>query len=81
MEGTLKDDVVHPPCNEQGHLPLDQVAQRPIQPDIECLQAWGIYHLSGQPVPVSHHPYHKKTSLYPVSPQKTSLYPVSPLLV
>ena len=37
---------------------LDQVAQSPIQPDIECLQ--GFYHLFGQPFLVFHYPYHKK---------------------
>ncbi|KAK4810053.1 hypothetical protein QYF61_005116 [Mycteria americana] len=41
----------------KGHLQLDQVAQSPIQPDLECFQGWGIYHLSGQPVPVLHHPH------------------------
>ncbi|KAK4824075.1 hypothetical protein QYF61_010586, partial [Mycteria americana] len=45
------------PCNEQGHLQLDQVAQSLIQPDLECSQGWGICHLSGQPVPVFHHPH------------------------
>ncbi|KAK4807231.1 LOW QUALITY PROTEIN: hypothetical protein QYF61_024351 [Mycteria americana] len=38
LEGTLKGHLVHPPCNEQGHLSLDQVAQSPIQADLECLQ-------------------------------------------
>ncbi|KAK4810853.1 LOW QUALITY PROTEIN: hypothetical protein QYF61_008825 [Mycteria americana] len=49
-----------------GH---DQVAQSPVQPDLECFQGWGIYSLSGQPVPVSHHPHllkgHNKVSLEP----------------
>ena len=54
LEGTLKSHLVQLPCNEQGHLQLHQVAQSPIQPDIECLQGWGIHHLSGQPVPVPH---------------------------
>jgi len=47
-----------PLCHEQGHLQLDQVAQSPVQPDFECFQ--GIDHLSGQPVPVLHHPQGKK---------------------
>ena len=32
---------------EQGRLQLHQVAQSPIQPDLECLQGWGIHHQSG----------------------------------
>ena len=35
LEGTLKSHLVQPPCNE---LQLDQVAQSPIQPDLECLR-------------------------------------------
>jgi len=31
-------------------------AQSPVQPDLECLQGWGIPHISGQPVPVPPHP-------------------------
>ena len=42
FEGTLKGHLVQLPCTEQGHLQLDQVAQSPIQPDLECLQGWGI---------------------------------------
>jgi len=60
MEGTFKGHLVQPLCNKQGHLKLDQVAQSPIQPGLECFQGWGIYHLSGQPVPVFHHPHGKK---------------------
>lgn len=52
-------DSPQPACNEQGHPELDQTAQSPIQPDLGCFQGWGIYHLSGQPVPIS-----------PPSPQK-----------
>ena len=40
LEGTLKDLLVQLPCNEQGHLQLDQVAQSPVQPDL-------IHHISG----------------------------------
>jgi len=46
LEGTFKDHLVQPPCSEQGHLQLDQVAQSPIQPDPECFQGWGICHVS-----------------------------------
>ena len=56
----LYDHPVPTPCYRQGHLPLDQVAQSPIQPGLECFQGGGIHNLTGQPVPVSHYPYHKK---------------------
>ena len=59
MEGTLKGHLVQFPCNEQGHLQLSQVAQNLFQPDLECLQGWGIHLLSGQLVPLPHHPYCK----------------------
>jgi len=42
LEGTLRGHVPQPPCSEQGHLPLDQVAQSPVQPDPACFQGWGI---------------------------------------
>jgi len=48
LEGTFKGRLAQPPCSEQGHLALDQVAQSPVQPDLECFQGWGIYHLSEQ---------------------------------
>ena len=38
LEGTFKGHLVQLPCSDQGHLQLDQVAQSPIQPDLECLQ-------------------------------------------
>ena len=49
LERTLKGDPVQLPCNEQGHLQLEQDAQIPIQPDLAYLQGWGIHHVSGQP--------------------------------
>jgi len=64
LEGTFKGHLVQPPCNKQEHLPLDQVAQSPIQPDLECFQGWSIYHLSGQPALVFHHPQCKKILPY-----------------
>ena len=57
LEGTFKGHLVHPPCNEQGHLQLEQGAQSPVQPALECFQGWDISHLSGQPVPGFHHPH------------------------
>lgn len=38
-EGTFKGHLVQPPCNKQGHLGLDRVAQSPVRPDLECFQA------------------------------------------
>ncbi|PKU41813.1 hypothetical protein llap_7886 [Limosa lapponica baueri] len=49
LEGTLKIIKFQDPCREQGHLPLDQVAQSPIQSGLEQLQGWGIHNFSGQP--------------------------------
>jgi len=60
LEGTFKGHLVQPSCNEQGHLQLDQVAKSPVQPDLEYFQGWDIYSLSGKPVPLFHHPHHKK---------------------
>jgi len=56
LEGTLKIIEFQPPCCGQGHLPLDRVAQIPIQPDLEHFQGGGIHSFSGQPVTVPHHP-------------------------
>jgi len=36
---------------------LDQVAQSPTRPGLECLQGGCSCHLSGHPGPVSHHPH------------------------
>lgn len=46
-------------CNEQEQLQLDQFAQSPVQTDLKCLQGWDIHHISGQPVPLPHHPCRK----------------------
>ena len=51
------------PCHEQRQLQLDRAAQSLIQPGLECLQGWGISHLSGQPVPGFHHPQRKDVFL------------------
>ena len=34
---------------------MDQLAQSPIQPDLECFQGEDIDHLSGHPVSECHH--------------------------
>jgi len=52
LEGTFGGHLAQSPCCKQGHLQLDQVAQSPVQPGLECFQGWGLYCLSGQPVPV-----------------------------
>lgn len=36
LGGTINGPLVKPFCNEQGHLPLDQAAQSPIRPGLEC---------------------------------------------
>jgi len=59
LEGTFKGCLFQPTCNEQGHLQTDQGAQSPVQPDPESFHRRGINHLSGQPVPVFHHPHTK----------------------
>ncbi|KAK4827484.1 hypothetical protein QYF61_018784 [Mycteria americana] len=51
LEGTLKIISFQRPCHGQGRLPLDQVAQSPIQPGLEHFQGWGIHSFPGQPVP------------------------------
>ena len=45
LEGTLKITWFQPPCHEQVHLPLDQVAQSSIQRGLEHCQGEGIHSL------------------------------------
>ena len=59
----LQDHLIPKACYRQGHLPLDLVAQSPIQPGHECFQRGGIHNLSGQPVPVSHHPHNSRMAM------------------
>lgn len=47
---TCEDQLVQHPCPGKGHLPLGQVTQSPVQPDIKHLQCWGIHNFSGRPV-------------------------------
>jgi len=47
LEGALKGHLVQLSYNECGHLQLYQVAQSPIQPDLECLQGQAIHLLLG----------------------------------
>jgi len=60
----LIDHLVPTPLHGEGHLPLDQVAQSPVQPGLEPFQAWGIHSFSGRPVPVAHHPQCKEFFSY-----------------
>ena len=39
LDETCKGHLVQAPCNKQGHLQQDQVAQSPIQPDLEWFHA------------------------------------------
>jgi len=64
LEGTFRGCLAQPPCSEQGHLQLDQVAQSPVQPGLECFQGWDLHYFSGQSVPVFHHPHGKKLLPY-----------------
>ena len=56
LNGTLQIISFPPPCHGQRQLPLDQVAQCPIQPGLGHCQGGVIHTSSGQPVPVPHHP-------------------------
>ena len=51
-------------CYKQGSQSLDQVlyeiAQDALPSGLKHLQGWGIHNLSGQPVPVRHHPLCEK---------------------
>ena len=64
LERTFKGHPAKHPCSKYIHLQLDQVAQAPLQPDFERVQGWGIYHLSGQPVPEFRHCHCKKFPHY-----------------
>jgi len=69
LEGTFKRHLVQSPCNEQGHLSLDQVAQSPIQPGLQtsndgALLLW----VTCSSVSPPHHPHGLKkiSSFYQV---------------
>jgi len=92
LKGAFKGHLVQLPCNEQGHLSLDQVAQSPIQPDLQSYQGWSIYHISGQHVPVFHHPQSKEFLPYTqsksiffwfkiITPFSVPIFRISPLSV
>jgi len=66
LKKTFKGHLVQLPCNEHGHAQLDQVAQGLIQPSLGSLQGQHINHISGQPVPVPHHPHCKRLWFGPI---------------
>lgn len=47
LEGSFKSHLAQVPSNQQGHGRLHQIVQKPVWTDLECFQAWGIYHLCG----------------------------------
>jgi len=49
LEGTFKGHRVQPPCNEQGHLQLDQVAQSPSKLTLNVASDGVSTTFSGQP--------------------------------
>jgi len=57
LEGPLKIILFQPPCHGQGHLPLHQVAQSPVQAGLEHIQRVGMHSFAGQPLPVPPHPH------------------------
>lgn len=67
LKGDFKDHLIQLTCNEQGHPKLDQVAESPLQPDLECLQGQDIHQLSEQYVIVLHYPCCKKLLPYILS--------------
>jgi len=57
LGGTFQGHLAQSPCNEQEHLQLDQVAQSPVQPGLECSQGWGIMDGITSTVPCWYHDY------------------------
>jgi len=51
----LKNHPIPTPCGGQGHLPLDQIAQSPIQPGFERLQEGSIPNFDRQAILGPHH--------------------------
>lgn len=64
VRGCLIDHLIPIPCREQGHLPVEQVAQSPVQLVLLHFHEWGILSFSGQPVPFPHQPHSEKFLLY-----------------
>lgn len=47
LEGTSEDQLVQSPFTEQGRSQLSQVAENPVQADLERFQGWSSYSISG----------------------------------
>jgi len=80
FEETFRGHLAQPPCSEQGHLQLDQVAQSPVQPGLEHFQGGGSHNFSGEPVPVFHHPHGKKI-FFVISSLNVPSFNLKPLLL
>jgi len=64
LERTLKGHLAQLPCNKQRHLQLHQVLRAPSSLTLSAYKDGGcIHHLSGQPVPVPHHPHSEEKQL------------------
>lgn len=61
LVGTFKSHLVQTSCSDQGHPQLGHIAQSLIQHSLDSFQGWEFYHLSGQPVPIFHHPHCKNS--------------------
>ena len=44
LEGTFRGHLAQPPCSEQGHLQLDQVAQSPVEPGLAVQSDFSAFH-------------------------------------
>jgi len=53
----LKDHPVSTPLSWSETPSTSHVAQSPIQSGLEHFQGGGVHNISGQPVPVPHHPH------------------------
>ena len=60
LDRIFEDLLVQLPYSEWRYLQLNQVAQSPFQPGLECLQEQGTHCLSGQSIPVPHYSYDLK---------------------
>lgn len=56
LEETLKIIQFQTSAIGKGYLPLDQVAQGPIQPGLDHIQGWGIHNFTGQHILVPYCP-------------------------
>lgn len=72
LKGALKINYLQHSCYGQGHFPLDQSVESPIQTDLEHFQGWDMNGFSGQPVPVTKHPQIKE--LLPNSQSKPAFF-------